>query len=77
MIKPYTFKYQIRFKEAISDSNRHCNKGVKNSVFFNGKASTKGPNKNEIHIGIINKVLVKPTSKGFCVHCKTIQVVET
>ncbi|GAB5855871.1 hypothetical protein JMUB7545_27490 [Staphylococcus aureus] len=22
MIKPYTFKYPIRFKEAISDSNR-------------------------------------------------------
>lgn len=68
----YIFKYLIRFKEVISDSNRYCNKGVKNRVFFNGKVFIKGLNKNEIYIGIINKVLVKLISKGFCVYCKII-----
>lgn len=77
IIKAYTFKESIKYKKATSANIKHCNTGVSRRVFFKGIASTRGPNKNEIHIGTINKVLVVPTSNGLCVHCRTVHVVAT
>lgn len=77
MIKPYTFKYPIKFKKTINNNNKHYNKKIKNKIFFNNKTSTKKPNKNKIHIKIINKILIKPTNKKFYIHYKTIQIIKT
>jgi hypothetical protein len=47
---------------AQSKAIPHCNTGVSRRVFFKGIASTRGPNKNEIHIGTINNTFKENSS---------------